>query len=149
MQRLRRREPRAEDRGSVFDQIEPNQAGLLLENHRIAHRAPNTFALLRQNIRGADIGMPGERQFGARREDAHLRGVCLLARWQHEGCLGEVELTGDGLHLRAAQSLAIRDDRERIAAEFAVGKDVDGDERDLHWHPIRDDQSSSLFSGLP
>jgi hypothetical protein len=136
IERLRRRETRADDGGSVFDQIEPNQAGLLLENHRIAHRAPNTFALLRQNIRGADIGMPGERQFGARREDAHLRRVRTILRRQHEGSLGEVELAGDRLHLRAGQCRCVGNDRKRIAAEFAVGKDVDRDERDLHWRSL-------------
>jgi hypothetical protein len=78
--------------------------------------------------------VPSKRQFGARREDAHLRRVRRLLRRQHEGGLGDVELGGDRLHVRAGQRPAIRYDRELIAAEFAVGEDVDGDEGDLHSH---------------
>jgi hypothetical protein len=40
------------------------------------------------------------------------------------------------LHLRAGQWPAIEYHRERIAAEFAIGEDVDGDEGDLHWRSI-------------
>jgi hypothetical protein len=55
-------------------------------------------------------------------------------RRQHEGSLGEIELAGDGLHLRTAQRSRVGHHRERIAAEFAVGEDIDGDEGD--WHPL-------------
>jgi hypothetical protein len=131
-ERLRRSETRADDRSSFLHQAEQNEPGLLFENHRIRYRAPLPFSFLRQDISGADVGMAGERQFGARRENANLRGVRRILRRQHEGGLGEVELAGDGLHLRAGQRRCVGNDGQRIAAEFAVGKDVDGDKRNLH-----------------
>src|SRR6516162_7058264 len=136
VQRLRRRQPRADDRGSVLDQVEPDQAVSLLENDGSADAASGAFAFLRQNKCGADIGMAGEWQFGARREDANLRGVRWLARRQYKSGLGQIELAGDRLHLRAGQRRCIGKNGERIAAEFAVGEDVDGNERNLHWRSI-------------
>ena len=76
--------------------------------------------------------MAGERHLGLGREDAdvgRMRGV--LGR-QHEGRLGEVELGGDGLHLPGREAACVGDDGQRIAAELAVGEDVDGDEVEFH-----------------
>ena len=132
VKRLGRRQTRAGGGISVFDQIEPDKAGLLLEHERFGQRAAGFVCSHGEDIGGADIGMTGERQLSARREDAHLRGVRTILGRQYEGGLGDVEFAGDGLHLRAGQVPPVRDDRELIAAEFAVGKDVDGDKRNLH-----------------
>ena len=85
----------------------------------------------RQHEGRADIGMAGERHLGLGREDADLGGVGRVLRRQHEGRLGEVELGGDRLHLLGGQALGIGHDGQRIAAESAVGEDVDGLERDV------------------
>ena len=53
-------------------------------------------------------------------------------RRQHKGGLGIIELGGDGLHLRGRQPSGIQHDGQRIAAEGAVGKNVDGDIAPLH-----------------
>jgi len=119
---LRRCQARADHRSAVGQQAEADKPRLLLKNHRIARGAAGAFALFRQYEGGADIGMAGERQFGAWSEDAHLRGMRRVLRRQHERGLGQIEFGGDGLHLRAGQRPAIRDDRQRIAAEFAVGE---------------------------
>ncbi len=110
-ERLRRRETRADDSSSFLHEAEPNEPGLLLENHRIRYRPPFPLAFLRQDISGADIGMAGERQFGARREDANFRRVRRILRRQYEGGLGQIELGRYGLHLRVRQRRRIGHDR--------------------------------------
>ena len=89
VKRLRRRQTRAGGGISVFDQIEPDKAGLLLEHERLGQPAAGFVCFHGEDIGGADIGMAGERQFGARREDAHLRGVHTILRRQYEGGLGD------------------------------------------------------------
>ena len=76
--------------------------------------------------------MAGERDLRVHGEDANLRVVGAIGRRQHEGRLGIVELGGDRLHLRRRQPAGIEHDGERIAAEGAVGEDVDGDVTPLH-----------------
>jgi hypothetical protein len=80
----------------------------------------------------ADIWVPGKRQFGARREDSHSRGVRGLFRRQHECCLCEIEPAGDRLHLVRFQRLRIAHHGERISTELAVGENIDGREFKLH-----------------
>ena len=114
-------------------QLHAHQAGLLLEGQPVArHGAAVTLPGARQHEGGADIGMAGERQLGLGREDAHLGRVRGLLGRQHEGRLGEVELGRDRLHLRGLEALRIGDDGQRVAAESAVGEDVDGGEFDFH-----------------
>src|SRR4029078_12316278 len=73
--------------------------------------------------------------------DAHLGVIGLVARRQHEGRLGIVELGCDRLHLRRRQSAGIDPDGERFAAEGTVSEHVDGDVAALHvlssckWRP--------------
>ena len=71
-----------------------------------------------QHEGGADIGMAGKRHFGARGENAHMGGVRGVLRRQHEGRFREIELGGDGLHLRRRKPARVGHDGERIAAEF-------------------------------
>src|SRR5262249_3076873 len=113
-------------------QAEANQSCLFFEKYRIGQCARMAFAIRCQNISGADIRMTGERQFRTWREDANLRGVRGILRWQDEGRFRKVELRSDGLHLRACQRGRFRHDRKLVTAEFAIGKDVDGNEMNLH-----------------
>ena len=76
--------------------------------------------------------MAGEGQFGLGREDADFRGVAGIFRRQHEGRLGIVEFGRDGLHAFAREPLGVEHDGERVAAEGAVGEDVDGGEMAFH-----------------
>jgi hypothetical protein len=76
--------------------------------------------------------MPGKRHLEFGRENAHFGGVRRVFRRQDEGRLRQVELVGDGLHLRGAQPGGIRNNGQRVAAEAPFGKDIDGDEFDPH-----------------
>ena len=90
------------DDGSVLArEVHADQARFLLEDQPIARDRPAmALAGARQHEGGADIGMAGERHLGLGREDADLGGVGGVLGRQHEGRLGQVELGGDGLHLR-------------------------------------------------
>ena len=124
---------RGHDDAALARQVHAHQAGLLLEGQPVArHGAAIALPGARQHEGGADIGMAGERQLGLGREDAHLGRVRGILGRQHEGRLGEVELGGDRLHLRGLEALRIGDDGQRVAAESAVGEDVDGGEFDFH-----------------
>ncbi len=76
--------------------------------------------------------MTGERNFPVDGENANLRVMRRIPRRQHEGGFGIIELAGDRLHLRGGESAGIENDRERIAAEGAVGENVHGDVTPLH-----------------
>ncbi len=76
--------------------------------------------------------MAGKRDFGAHGENAHLGVMRGLARRQHEGGLGIIELGGDRLHLRGRKPAGVEHHGERIAAERAVGENVDSDVAPLH-----------------
>ena len=79
---------------------------------------------MREREGGADGRMAGHRQFRAGREDAHAHvGARRLGR-QQERALGEVHLARDGLHLRSRQPATIREDRQLVAFELAIRKDV-------------------------
>jgi hypothetical protein len=71
--------------------------------------------------------MARKRDFGALGENAHLGVVRGLARRQHEGGLGIIELGGNRLHLRGRKPAGVEHHGERIAAEGAVGENVDSD----------------------
>ncbi len=73
------------------------------------------------------FGMAGKGKFGTRGEDAHPRVVTRVVRRQDEGGFRQVELGGNGLHLRRVQSLRVREHGERVAAELAVGEHADRD----------------------
>jgi hypothetical protein len=106
--------------------------GCGLEDDRIGHRASVTRAFATENEGGPDIRMTGEGQFRARRENSDLRGMRGILRRQNECDLRQIELGGDGLHLIGAEAAAVGHDRQRIAAEFSIGEDVNGDEFNLH-----------------
>ena len=76
--------------------------------------------------------MAGEGHLGLGREDAHLCGVHGIPGRQDEGRLGQVEFGGDRLHALGRDTLRICDDRQGIAAERAVGEDIDGDVSAFH-----------------
>ena len=64
------------------------------------------------------------------------RGRALRPRGrQEEGRLREVHLARDRLHLGVAEPVRVEDDGQRIAAEDAVGEDVDLGEAVLARHP--------------
>ena len=130
--RLRRRQARTHHRCPLPHQAEANEPRLFFEKYRIGQCATVAFAIRRQNVSGADIRMAGEWQFRTWREDANLRGVRGILRRQNEGCFREVELRSDGLHLLACQRSRLRHDRKLVAAEFAIGEDVDSNETNLH-----------------
>ena len=48
-----------------------------------------------------------------------------ILRLQHEHRLRQVQLARDRLHLLGVERIGIADDGERIAAEAAVGEDVE------------------------
>jgi hypothetical protein len=132
-ERLRRREARPGDRAAVANHLDRHEARELLEHHRVRADGPAVAgAFPRQHKGGADIGVAGERHLRPRREDAHLRGVRRVFRRQHEGCLGEIELAGDRLHLSRCQPAPVEHHGERIAAERPVGEHVDGDKSQSH-----------------
>jgi hypothetical protein len=49
-----------------------------------------------------------------------------FARRKYERRLRIIEFGRDRLHLRRCQALRIKDDRERIATEYLLGEDIDG-----------------------
>jgi hypothetical protein len=76
--------------------------------------------------------MARERDFPVHGKDANLCVVRRVLRRQHEGGLGIIELGRNRLHLGGRQPAGIQDHRQRIAAEGAVGENVDGDIASLH-----------------
>ena len=72
--------------------------------------------------------MAGERQFGARREDAYCRRMRRILRRQYKRRLRQIELRRDRLHLRRRQPASIRNNRKRIAAKLAIREHVDRNE---------------------
>jgi len=77
-------------------------------------------------------GMSGEWHLGPGRKDTNASDVRRVVRRQDERCLCEIELVGYGLHLGFGQATRVRDNSDGIAAELAVGEDVDGLEFNLH-----------------
>ena len=62
--------------------------------------------------------------------------VCAaILRRQHESRLGEIELAGDGLHLRGRQAAAVEARRRADCRRISFGEDVDGDKFKLHGSP--------------
>jgi hypothetical protein len=126
---------RAPDTRPVAQQRDGNEAGLLLEQHGVAVGGPCRAGRAgdrRQHEGRAHVRMTGERQFRARREDAHPRRVGLILRRQHERGFRQIELRGDRLHLRRRDAARIRHHGERIAAEATLREDIDGEETDFH-----------------
>ena len=69
--------------------------------------------------------MAGEGEFLGRREDADPGAVRRTLRRQHEYGLGEIELGGNGKHLRVVQTLRVEDDGKLVAGQRGVGEDVE------------------------
>jgi len=131
LQRLRRGEFGADDPALPGHDLDRDEARPLLEQQP----RRRLWRLRRQHESGADIGMAGKRKLPVHGEDAHLRIVRGIARRQHEGRLRIVELGGNRLHLRGRQPAGIEHHGERIAAEGAIGEDIDGDVTALHVEP--------------
>ena len=72
--------------------------------------------------------MAGEGQLMGRGEDAEPRCAVGARGRQEEGRLRQVHLPGDRLHLAIGQAGGVENHRQRIAAEDAIGEDVDLDE---------------------
>jgi hypothetical protein len=70
--------------------------------------------------------MTRERHLGRAVEDADARGVGRVLRRQDKGGLRVVELGGQRLHVGVRDPPRVGHDGERIAAEAAVGEDVQG-----------------------
>ena len=115
--------------GRIARDRDLDQPGQLLE----AQHAVAVAAMAGEHAGRADIGMAGEGHLGRAMEDAHARIVGGIVRRQDEGRLAIVHLGGKRLHLRIRQAARIGEDGERIAAELAVGEDVDGLVR-KSWH---------------
>lgn len=101
-----------------------DQAGRLLQHQvavEIAHRAGRG-----QMDRAADRRMAGKGDLGCREEDAHPCGMGRIGRGLDEDRLGQVELAREGLHLRRAQPVGLKDDGQRIARKGPVGEDIAG-----------------------
>ena len=112
----------------LLQDLDGHQARALLEFQPRRRRG----GAARQHVGGADIGMARERDLPVHGEDAHLRVIGGVARRQHEGGLGIVELAGYGLHLRGRQPAGVQHYGQRIAAERAVGENIYGDIAPLH-----------------
>ena len=63
---------------------------------------------------GTDRRMPGEGQFLARGEDTHTVVRVAAPRFGDEDRLGQVELTGDGLHGNRIEIIRAKDHSQRI-----------------------------------
>ena len=75
------------------------------------------------HVRRAQRRMPGEGHLERGREDAHARRR--ERGRQHERGLGEVELQCQRLHGRRVELAGVLEDAQRVAAEGALGEDVD------------------------
>jgi len=92
----------------------------------------------------------GERQLVLGREDPHLRVDVVAAARGDERGLGQVELAGDGLHLRLRHAHGVLEHRQRVAGERVVadGEDVHDAVGEVHGltlpepHPYSDDVTS-------
>ena len=69
--------------------------------------------------------MPGEGEFAAGREDAHVVVRTGIRRWQKKGRLGEVGPARERGHLRFAQSLRGVHHRKGISAQRIRREDID------------------------
>ena len=122
-QRARRRNARAADLMARTQDMHTHQPREFLEYIMLGR----IVVALCQHVAGADIRMTGERQFGARREDAHVSMMLRVVGRQHERRLRQVELHRQRLHLLVGQPARVGKHRERIAAEAPVGEHIDGD----------------------
>ena len=93
-------------------------------------------AAIAQHPGRADVWVARERHLALAVEDAHARGVGGIGGWQHEGRLAEIELGGERLHLAIGHAARVGKHGQRIAAEAAVGEDVDGDEGEAAHAPF-------------
>ncbi len=108
-------------------------ANLLLQyDDDIARAIDQRRTRLSKQDRRADSRMSGEGNLALRREDSHARRVRRILRLQHEDRFREVQLAGDCLHLIGAEGIGIADDGKRIAAEAAVGEDIERVQRQGH-----------------
>ncbi len=79
-----------------------------------------------EDERGAEAGMPGERDLVAGREDANANGAA-FARRQDEHALGEAKLERQLLHRQLVEVARVGEDGQLVARERPVGEDVGDD----------------------
>ena len=84
-------------------------------------------SLERENERGADRRMAGERQFHGGREDAHAHRAA-GSRLEHEHGLGKAEFSRDRLHPGVVQRIGVEHDGKRIAGEAPLSEHVESRE---------------------
>ena len=87
---------------------------------------------MREQHRGPDRRMAGERQFARRREDAQPRPLLGIVRGQHEHGLRQVEFARDRLHGGGVEAVGVEHDGQRIAGEWLGGEDIEGEEAAAH-----------------
>src|SRR5262245_59636955 len=81
------------------------------------------FIRRRQGKCGPYVGMSGKGNLPGGREDANPTCVSRF-RGEHECALGEIELSGNPLHLLFRKPIGLGKHRKLIAAEAGVGKNV-------------------------
>ena len=91
------------------------------------------------------LGWPANGISAVRWKIADAGIVGRIVGGQHEGGLAVVHLRRQGLHLRVGHPARVGEDRERIAAEGAVGEDVDGLVRKARHGQIPKSQRTRLF----
>ena len=103
----------------------------------------------RQEHRGTDRRVAGERELARRREDADAGPVAGLVRRQHEHGLGQIELASDRLHGGGVEPGGLQHDGERIAGEAAIGEHIEGGEASPHGTgPDRWAPQHSVFAAV-
>ena len=113
--------PAEDDARAVALELDRDDAGDRLElDDDLLQRQP-------EHERGAEHGMPRERQLERRREDADPHVGVGRRRRQHEDGLGEVHLARERLHVLARQVARVREDGELVAGQRRVGEDVGDD----------------------
>jgi hypothetical protein len=85
----------------------------------------------------ADRRMAGEGKLRRGRENAYTGAVGGDGRWRHKNGFGVIELTRDRLHGGGVQPIRIEHDGERIAGEFLLREDIEGEEAAFHGNLTR------------
>ncbi len=91
-------------------------------------RAAQCWVIEVQPSGGAERGVSCEGEFFFRREDADTDALLCFdggIAGEDESCLGEIGLSGEGLHLCGGEGGGVMEDRERIARERLFGEDIE------------------------
>ena len=99
--------------------------------------------------------MPGKRQFFLHGKDADSSAGILAGglAGKNERRLREVSFAGDGLHLLSGKASSVENDGERIAAQSAIGENVNLHQgkfmRDRHKRILKAGNGMAKFAGHP